>query len=135
MGIMKATLADPVKMIQKGAPHLIRNDEELATYTAKLFKLTSKDETTSEEDEAIELLTLLIEHYEAEHFPIPKADPVTVLRFLMNSHGLSQKDLARELGVESTVSLVFARKRRLNVNHIAKLSKRFKVSPAVFFAG
>jgi HTH-type transcriptional regulator/antitoxin HigA len=122
-------------MIQKGAPHLIRNDEELAEYTARLFKLTSKDETTPGEDEAIELLTLLIEHYEVERFPVPKADPVTVLRFLMTSHGLSQKDLARELGVESTVSLVFARKRSLNVNHIEKLSKRFKVSPAVFFAG
>ena len=122
-------------MIQRGAPHLIRNDEELAKYTARLFKLTSKDETTREEDEVIELLTLLIEHYEAERYPVPKADPVTVLRFLMESQGLSQKDLADELGVESTVSLVFAKKRRLNVNHIARLSKRFKVSPAVFFAG
>lgn len=132
---MKAALANPAKMIEKGAPRLIRNDEELAQYTSTLFDLTGKDKTTPEEDEAIELLTLLIEHYEAEHYPIPKADPVTVLRFLMNSRGLSQKDLAGELGVESTVSLVLARKRKLNVNHIAKLSKRFHVSPAVFFAG
>lgn len=131
---MKSALANLPKMIQKGAPHLIRNDEELAEYTAELFKLTGKAETTPEEDEAIGLLTLLIEHYETEHYPVPKADPVTVLRFLMESHSLSQKDLSRELGVESTVSLVLAKKRRLNVNHIAKLSKRFKVSPAVFFA-
>ena len=131
---MKSALTNLPKMIQKGAPHLIRNDEELAEYTAELFKLTSKAETTSEEDEAIDLLTLLIEHYEAERYPIPKADPVEVLRFLMESHSLTQKDLSRELGVESTVSLVLRKKRRLNVNHIAKLSRRFKVSPAVFFA-
>lgn len=122
-------------MIQKGAPRLIRNDEELTKYTSELFELTSKEKTTPEEDEAIELLTLLIEHYEAEQFPVPKADPAAVLRFLMMSRGLSQKDLTREFGVESTVSLVLSGKRRLNVNHIAKLSKRFKVSPAVFFAG
>lgn len=122
-------------MIQKGAPRLIRNDEELAECTAELFALTGKEKTTPEEDAAIELLTLLIEHYEAERFPVPKADPATVLRFLMTSRGLSQKDLTREFGVESTVSLVLSGKRRLNVNHIAKLSKRFKVSPAVFFAG
>lgn len=122
-------------MIQKGAPHLIQNDKELAEYTSELFKLTGKAETTSEEDAAIDLLTLLIEHYETEHYPIPKADPVTVLRFLMESHSLKQKDLNHELGVESTVSLVLRKKRRLNVNHIARLSKRFKVSPAVFFAG
>ena len=121
-------------MIQKGAPHLIQNDEELAEYTAELFKLTAKADTTPEEDEAIDLLTLLIEHYEAERYPIPKADPAEVLRFLMESHSLTQKDLSSELGVESTVSLVLRKKRRLNVNHIAKLSKRFKVSPAVFFA-
>jgi HTH-type transcriptional regulator / antitoxin HigA len=132
---MKSALTNLPKMIQKGAPHLIRNDEELAEYTAELFKLTSKAETTLEEDEAIDLLTLLIEHYEAERYPIPKADPVEVLRFLMESHSLTQKDLSRELGVESTVSLVLRKKRRLNVNHIAKLSRRFKVSPAVFFAG
>jgi len=122
-------------MIQKGAPRLIRSDEELAEYTAELFALTSKEKMTPEEDEAIELLTLLIEHYETERFPVPKSDPATVLRFLMTSRGLSQKDLTREFGVESTVSLVLSGKRRLNVNHIAKLSKRFKVSPAVFFAG
>lgn len=131
---MRSALAKLPKMIQKGAPHLIRNDEELAEYTDELFKLTAKEETTPEEDEAIDLLTLLIEHYEAERYSIPKADPVTVLRFLMESHHLSQKDLSRELGVESTVSLVLKKKRRLNVNHIEKLSKRFKVSPAVFFA-
>lgn len=131
---MKSALANLPKMIQKGAPRLIQNDKELAEYTSELFKLTAKAETTPEEDAAIDLLTLLIEHYEAERYPIPKADPVTVLRFLMESHSLGQKDLVRELGVESTVSLVLRKKRRLNVNHIAKLSKRFKVSPAVFFA-
>ncbi len=135
MDAMKATLANPARMIEKGAPRLIRNEEELEKYTEMLFELTTKDKTAPEEYEAIELLTLLIEHYEAEPYPIPKADPVTVLRFLMESRGLSQKDLASELGVESTVSLVLARKRKLNVNHIARLSKRFHVSPAVFFAG
>ncbi|HEV2465345.1 MAG TPA: helix-turn-helix domain-containing protein [Acidobacteriaceae bacterium] len=131
---MKSALASLPKMIRKGAPHLIRNDEELAEYTAELFKLTGKAKTTREEDQAIDLLTLLIEHYETERYPVPKADPVTVLRFLMESHSLSQKDLSRELGVESTVSLVLRKKRKLNVKHIAKLSRRFQVSPAVFFA-
>ena len=65
---MKTAFADPVKMIQKGAPRLIGNDEELAGCTAELFALTGKEKTTPEEDEAIELLTLLIEHYEAERF-------------------------------------------------------------------
>jgi HTH-type transcriptional regulator/antitoxin HigA len=120
-------------MIRRGAPHLIHSDEVLAEYTTALFNLTAKTETTPDENEAIELLTLLIERYEADRFPVPAADPITVLRTLMDSHGLSQKDLIPEFGVESTVSLVLSCKRQMNRDHIERLSERFHVSPAVFF--
>jgi HTH-type transcriptional regulator/antitoxin HigA len=46
---------------------------------------------------------------------------------------LKQRDLAGELGGESVVSEVLSGKRRLNATHIEQLSKRFRVSPAVFF--
>jgi HTH-type transcriptional regulator/antitoxin HigA len=130
---MSTALANPVKMIRQGAPHLIHSDEELAKYTEELFKLTAKSNPTREEEEAIELLTLLIERYEAERYPVPDAGPVDVLRFLLDRNGLSQRDIAAELGSESTVSLVLSGKRRLNRDHIARLSQRFHVSPAVFF--
>jgi HTH-type transcriptional regulator/antitoxin HigA len=83
--------------------------------------------------EAIELLTLLIERYEEEHFAIPQASPVEVLRFLLEQHGLKQRDLATELGGESVVSEVLSGKRKLNAAQIGQLSRRFHVSPAVFF--
>jgi HTH-type transcriptional regulator/antitoxin HigA len=130
---MSAALANPVEMIHLGAPRLIHTDEELAEYTKALFDLTAKTEASRDEEEAIELLTMLIERYEAERFPIPQAEPVAVLRYLMDRHGLSQKELIPEFGVESTVSLVLSGKRRMNRDHIARLSARFHVSPAVFF--
>jgi len=130
---MSTLLANPAEMIRRGAPHLIHSDEELADYTACLFNLTAKDQTTPDEDEAIGLLTLLIERYEADRYPVPASDPVTVLRYLMESYGLNQKDLIPEFGVESTVSLVLSGKRQMNRDHIERLSKRFHVSPAVFF--
>ena len=131
---MSTTLANPTEMIRQGAPHLIHSDEELAQYTEELFKLTAKSHLTPEEEEAIDLLTLLIERYEAERYPVPDADPIEVLRFLLDRNGLSQRDIAAELGSESTVSLILAGKRRLNRDHIARLSRRFHVSPSVFFA-
>jgi HTH-type transcriptional regulator/antitoxin HigA len=130
---MSIVLANPAEMIRKGAPRLIRNDRELAEYTRELFELTSKKNLTRHEEEAIELLTLLIERYESERSPIRDADPVEVLQFLLESNGLAQRDIAPELGSESTVSLVLAGKRQLNRDHIARLSRRFSVSPAVFF--
>jgi len=130
---MSTALANPSEMIRRGAPHLIHTDGELAKYTEALFKLTAKSRPTPEEEEAIELLTLLIEHYEVERYPVPDAGPIEVLRFLLDQNGLTQRDIAAELGSESTVSLVFSGKRRLNRDHIARLSRRFHVSPSVFF--
>ena len=130
---MSTTLANPADMIRRGAPHLIHSEEELAEYTAALFDLTAKTAPTREEEEAIELLTLLIDRYESQHYPVPQAEPVDVLRFLLDQNGLSQRDIAEELGSESTVSLVLSGKRQLNRDHIARLSERFHVAPSVFF--
>ena len=131
--MMSTALANPTKMIRQGAPHLIHSEEELAEYTAALFKLTKKSCPTPEEEEAIELLTLLIERYETNRYPVPEADPLDILRFLLRQNGLRQRDIATELGSESTVSLVLSGKRQLNRDHIARLSRRFHVSPSVFF--
>jgi HTH-type transcriptional regulator/antitoxin HigA len=130
---MSTALADPAEMIRRGAPRLIHNDEELAEYTRALFNLTAKIDQTPAEEEAIELMTLLVDRYETEHYPVPEAAPVDVLRYLLERNGLSQRDVAPELGSESTVSLVLSGKRQLNRDHIARLSRRFHVSPAVFF--
>jgi len=130
---MSTALANPAKMISRGAPRIIHSDEELAQYTSALFGLTAKVDPSADEEDAIELLTLLIDSYESQSFSIPDAKPADVLRFLLERNGLSQRDIAAELGSESTVSLVLAGKRTLTREHIARLSRRFRVSPAVFF--
>ena len=112
---------------------MIHSDAELAEYTEALFNLTAKPDPTPDEEEAIELMTLLVERYEQERYPVPEAEPADVLRFLLERNSLSQRDIAAEFGSESTVSLVLSGKRQLNRDHIARLSRRFNVSPAVFF--
>ena len=130
---MATVLANPAEMIERGAPHLIRNEEQLEAYTKALYRLTALPNPVPAQVEAIELLTLLIERYEEERFSIPKASPSDVLRFLLERHGLKQRDLAADLGGESVVSEVLSGKRKLNATHIEQLSRRFHVSPAVFF--
>ena len=131
---MATVLANPTRMIERGAPHLIRSEEQLAAYTKALFKLTAEPRPTKAQREAIELLTLLVERYEQEQYSVPEASPAEVLRFLLQSHGLRQRDIAADLGGESVVSEVLSGKRKLNTAHIEQLSRRFNVSPAVFFA-
>jgi HTH-type transcriptional regulator / antitoxin HigA len=130
---MATLLANPAKMIERGAPHLIRTEQQLESYTKALYRLTSESHPTPAQTEAIELLTLLIERYEDEHYALPQASPADVLRFLLSQHGLKQRDIAADLGGESVVSEVLSGKRRLSVSHIEQLSKRFHISPAVFF--
>ncbi|MGB6690136.1 MAG: helix-turn-helix domain-containing protein [Terracidiphilus sp.] len=131
---MATVLADPEKMMERGAPRVIHNEEQLQAYTKALFRLTTEPHPTKAQVEAIELLTLLVERYELEHYSLPKATPADVLRFLLERHGLKQRDISRELGGESVVSEVLSGKRKLNTTHIEQLSRRFHVSPAAFFS-
>ena len=78
------------------------------------------------------MIAELIEHYEKERYPIREVDPIEMLEFLMEQHGLSQTDLAKEFGGQPVVSAVLSGKRPLNKNHILRLAARFHVSPATF---
>ena len=108
-------------MIAKGAPHVIHNDEELEAYTSALFQLTVLDNPSRSQLEAIELLTLLVERYEETHYPIPPADAVSVVRFLLEQQELTQRDLIPEFGSESAVSMFLAKQRKLTLQQVCLL--------------
>ena len=129
---MTTLLADPTEMIEKGAPHIIHNDEELEASTDALFDLTALENVTPAQSEAIELLTLLIERYEQEHYSIPAANPTSVVKYLLRSQGLNQRDLIPEFGTESAVSMFLSGQRKLNLEQVKKLSSRFRLPADVF---
>jgi HTH-type transcriptional regulator / antitoxin HigA len=115
-----------------GVPRVITSEAQNERYTSALLELERRGNRAAEKHLAL-VLTLLIEAYEEEHYPIRSASPVEVLKELMEANNLRQKDLAPMLGSESVVSEVLHGSRRLNRKHIEKLSKRFNVSPALFF--
>jgi HTH-type transcriptional regulator / antitoxin HigA len=119
--------------LEVGSPTPITSERQHEEYLSVLDKLASKENSTKEEEKYAEVLMTLIEAYEGAHYSIPDASPVEVLRALMDANHLRQKDLVPIFGSESIVSEVLNKKRGLNKNHIEKLSKRFRISPAVFF--
>ena len=129
---MSTVLANPAEMIAHGAPRVIHNDAELEMYTEALFQLTALENPSSSEVEAIELLTLLVERYEEQHYSLPKADPVSIVRFLLEQQHLTQRDLIPQFGSESAVSMFLTGKRNLTLEQVRKLSTRFKLSADVF---
>ena len=130
----KGMIAVPDKYaLEVNSPTPITSERQHEEYLSVLDKLANKDNPTRQEEKYAELLMTLIEVYEEEHHSIPDASPVEVLRTLMDANNLRQKDLVPIFGSESIVSEVLHKKRDLNKAHIEKLSKRFHVSPAVFF--
>jgi HTH-type transcriptional regulator / antitoxin HigA len=116
-----------VSKFVKYAPRVIHTDAELETYTEALFQLTALESPTPSEEDVIELLTLLIERYEREHFPIPAADAQAVVRFLLEQQHLTQRDLIPQFGTESAASMFLAGKRKLTLEPVKRLSERFRL--------
>jgi HTH-type transcriptional regulator / antitoxin HigA len=109
---------------------VIRNKNEYET-ALKSMEVVFDEETGPLADYA-ETLTILIEHYEEENFPVKKGQDVEVLKFLMEQNNLKQKDLIGVLGGKSSVSEILNGKRSINLQHIRALADRFHVEPATF---
>jgi HTH-type transcriptional regulator / antitoxin HigA len=130
---MIATAIEKYIFTDTGAPRVITSEAQHELYVSALLELDRRSQLTAPERNFAELLTLLIEAYEEKHHSIRSASPVEVLQELLLANDLRQKDLVPQLGSESVVSEILSGKRELNKNHIEKLSKRFNVSPEVFF--
>jgi HTH-type transcriptional regulator/antitoxin HigA len=132
-GKMIATIDKRYVTKDIAAPRVITSEKQYDEYVSALAELENRGGLTVAEGNFAELITLLIEVYEEKHYKIAEASPVDVLRELMSANDLRQKDLAPLFGSESVVSEVLSGKRELNKRHIEKLSKKFQISPAVFF--
>jgi len=133
---MSTLTASPeyIELLKKFPPKVIRTEEENEACTEILYELDRRSaKLTSAEKELADLLTLLIEDFEDRRYQLPRAKPLEVLQFLMDQHGLLQKDLADVFGTPSIVSEVLSGKRELNKDHIKRLSRRFHISPELFF--
>jgi HTH-type transcriptional regulator / antitoxin HigA len=130
---MNAIASNYAALLLNTKPEVIRDEKQKQAYIRRLEALTSKKSPTRAEEKLIDLLAVLVEDFERKSDPVPNAEPIEILRHLMDAHGLRQKDLAEVFGTESIVSEVLHGKRDFTKEQIRRLSARFGVSPAVFF--
>ncbi len=127
---------DYMDLVEKFPLRKIQTEEEndaALIISAELMTKSLKGVITPGEDAYWEVLSLLIQKFESEAYPIEKSTPAEILAFMMEQHDLKQIDLIPELGTQSTVSAVLNGKRKLTRDQIQALSKRFNISPALFF--
>lgn len=119
--------------------HPIRHDAEhadalsvLTEWQLRHAELSEGDPQATELEEKIYVLGLVIADYERNRFPLEGSSQAELLRFFMDQHGLRQSDFEGEIGAQSVVSEILRGRRRLTVEHIRRLSARFRVSPELF---
>jgi HTH-type transcriptional regulator/antitoxin HigA len=88
---------------------------------------------TKDQQDAVELLTLLIGKWDEEHDTFSDADPVELLIYLMKENKVKAITLAKELEVsKSLISDIIHYRRGLSREMIRKLAERFRVSQELF---
>ncbi|NLA49148.1 MAG: helix-turn-helix domain-containing protein [Bacteroidales bacterium] len=105
---------------------VIKTEEEYSHALKRLEELFDSPVNSPEGDEA-DLLSVLIEKYEDEHYPIDAPDPIEAIKFRMEQMNMSNQDLAEIIGYKSRVSEIFNRKRKLSLNMIRNLHKKLNI--------
>ncbi len=103
---------------------IIRSDEELEQALDRLLVLMRLHPPMgSPESDELEVLGVLIERYEDEHYPMDDPDPIEVIKFRMDQQNLKKKDLIPYIGSASKVTEVLNGKRNLSLSMIRRLSE------------
>jgi HTH-type transcriptional regulator/antitoxin HigA len=112
----------------------IRNAGELDRAIRMLDSLSDRPHLSPDAKDYLLVLVDLVGKYEQERFPIPPVSAAEVLEHLVESRGVTQRDVSTATGIaETTVSELLRGKRPMNRRHIEALARFFAVSPAVFF--
>lgn len=105
---------------------IIKTDTEYESVLARIEEIMDALPNTPEGDE-LELLSVLVEKYENEKYPLPEADPVDVIQYYIEQRGLKAKDLVGIIGDKAIVSKVMNRERKLNLRMVRNLHQKAKI--------
>jgi len=110
---------------------VIKTKKQYNDYCNLLEELVLSQNAAMQDE--IELLTLLIETWDAEHSTFKEMDPIELLNALMQENGLKAKDLVDILGLsKGTVSKILNYQKGLSKESIRKLAEHFKMAQEAF---
>lgn len=108
----------------------IKTEADYNKALKRLEKLFDAKANTPTGDEA-EVLSILVEHFENEHYAIDEPDPIEAIKIRMEEMGMKQADLALMLGSKSRVSEILNKQRKLNLPIIRQLVNHLHLSPNI----
>jgi HTH-type transcriptional regulator/antitoxin HigA len=112
---------------------VIKTRGQYDEYCNALEHLLEANEDNKEIDDEAELLSFLIEKWDAEHNSFSDLGPIELLKYLMDSNGLTPKNLTTILGIsKGLVSEILSYKKGLSKEVIRKLAAHFKLNQSAF---
>jgi HTH-type transcriptional regulator/antitoxin HigA len=107
--------------------HPIRNEKDHDAALARIARLMSR-RLNAVEGAELDALVTLVDAYEAKHFAMDLADPISVIEFYLDQNGLRRKDLEPMIGSRARVSEVMSGKRSLTLAMIRRLQAGLGIS-------
>lgn len=125
--ILSTQTLNPVvygKLLAKAQPHAIKDEQEYDRVVAEVGRMMERDEDdlSAEEGSLLEMMAILVEDYDREHYPLPPLQPHKMLVYLMEERGLKPHDLLKVLGSKSRVSEALSGKRGISKAQAKKLA-------------
>jgi len=75
----------------------------------------------------LELLAMVVEEYEDEHYPVPPPNPIEAIKFRIDQLGLKESDLSKILGSRQRLSDLLSGRRKLSLSMIRNLHKHLRI--------
>jgi len=110
---------------------VIKTERDHKAALKRIEEIFDAKPRTAEGDE-LELLSTLVQLYEAKAFPMDLPDPITAIKFRMEQQGLKPRDLVPFIGSPSKVSEVLSGHRGLSLSMIRNLVNGLGIPPQVF---
>ena len=108
----------------------IKSEQDYRNALERLEIIFDADPNSKKGDEA-EILSLMIDNYENQHYPIEAPDPIEAIKIRMEEMNIKQKDLIGIIGGKSRVSEILNKKKRLTVDMIRELERVLNISASV----
>jgi len=132
----KLDVAKYGQLLAEAVPAVITTEAEYDRVVAMMDRLAvlSEKQIAPEQERLLDLLTLLVEKYDEEHYQIPDAAPHEVIQYLMQERGLRNKDLEPVLGSRGVTSEIINGKRKPSKPQIKNLAQFFGVTFDLFYS-
>jgi HTH-type transcriptional regulator / antitoxin HigA len=120
-------------LVKMCPPRIVRDAKSLEYFYEIIDRLMAIEKPSADQLDYLELLSTIVEQYEASDHPTPHTSVASLLGFLLESKSETQMSLAAATDIQkSLISEVLSGRRKLSIANIKKLAKHFSVDPGLF---